>query len=318
MADNLENEVLQKIYRELNGLRSMRAAPERLCLDSNKKEDRGDKKKIAKKQPIACDSEFFEVEDYEAYDPISHHVLLNYKGEYKKHEKYQWQPVLVLLLDYYAQGKFDSVKELESSVLALKREYLRSKETYVNAHAALWDLERKPIIDFDCFFDKAEPFVGLVPREYSDAVEDTMYSGHDMIVFSLKKRDGRNIFGMTDFSSLRAGLEKRKKNASVLLKTLDDFVMEKRRLFAKHTGEIVSGEKSALEKLEFILDDVMGAQKRLSEPNEGFSAQVQEVLQYLSGLTARTAKRKQDISEEEYRSMGPRKARISSDAPSQK
>lgn len=317
MAADLENEVLQKIYRELNGLRSMRAAPERLSLDSDKKVDRGDKK-VAKKQPSAGGSEFFEVEDYEAYDPISHHILLNYKGDYQKHEKYEWQPVLVLLLDYYAQGKFDSVKELESSVLAFKTEYLRNKETYLNTHAWLWNLERKPIIDFDCFFDKAEPFVGLVPREFSNAVEDTMYSGHDMIVFSLKKRDGRNIFGMTDFFSLRAGLEKRKKNASALLKTLDNFVMEKRLLFAKHTREIVSGEKSALEKLEFILDDVMGAQKRLSEPNEGYSAQVQEVLQYLAGLKTQTTKRKQDISEEEYRNMGPRKARILSDAPSQK
>lgn len=311
-----EHEVLQKIYRELNGLRSIRSAPERFRLEQGKKVDNVPSEKKASKKPrCALGSEFYEVEDYEAYDPISHHVLLKYKGDYQKNEeKYEWQPVLVLLLDYYAQAKFDSVKELESSILKLKTAYEQDKETYLESHAVLWSLERKPIIDFDCFFDPAEPFVGFIPQEFSDAVRGSIYQGHEMIVFSLKKRDGRNIFGITDRVSLRSALEKRKKNTSLLLKTLDHFVLEKTALFEKHKQEIVSGERSALENLEFILDDVMGAQKRLSEPKEGYSADVQQVLQYLSGLTTTSRmKRPNEISEEEYKSMGPRKARVSFD-----
>ena len=332
MSNEEDQAFALKLCREVNGLRCKLSTPTRLAEDDDYNLEIAIERKDpitrkAAKQPPPDD--FYEIEEYKAYDPITHHVLLNYKGTYRTlQEKYEWQPVLVLLLDYYAQGKFDLVKELETAVCTLKAEYIKDPSEYIAKQSkAIWNLDRKPITDFDCQFSKVEPFVGFIPSEYQPV--DSIYKGHNMVVYSLRKKDGRNVFGLTDFASLEKALEKSKKVS--LLKELRGSVKQKEKIFLERTQEIIFGDKCALDNLEEILN-MMGGEIRLSEPKENFSVQADQMLQYLYSLERKKEshqpqkdkeefqeacqtllqlkKRSNIVSEEDYKRFGPKKARF--------
>lgn len=277
--------VAREVQREINGLRPK--VNKRPLVSEEAKQDHTRTPKRQKRQNV-----HYEIEQYEAYDPISHHILLNFKGEYATlEEKYEWQPVISLLLDYYAKGALDLVKELENAVLCHQKQYTSDNQGYIASKTSLWSLERKPIIDFGYSLDAQTPFIGYLPA---------YMEGQRMVIYAIRKKDGRNLFSLTDCQSLSSALQKR--HRLDLLGKLNHFIQAKE-------DEAKRAEKSSDNQDELFqsLYDIMGGHIRLSEVRQSSAVRSEALLRYVEGNMLR---RIEHVSEADYKKMGPRKARF--------
>ena len=280
--------LLREIYRELNGLRQKKIQSKQSLNMELKKVERCSKK------PKKSIETKYEIEEYAAYDPISHHILVNFKGNYPTiPEKYEWQPVISLLLLYYENCALDLVKELEDAIGFHAQEYFRNTEEYISSKDTLWFLERKPIIDFGHKFNEKEPFIGYVPENLN---------GVCMIIFSLKKKDGRNIYCLTDSTRLKEALKIRKQLK--LLDNMERFISTKEL----EINEVWS--KRTKEEIFDSLFHIMGGHIPLSELKEEKSCVNLDLLwNYVEG-TLGSFHRVENVSESEYAKKGPWKARL--------
>jgi hypothetical protein len=272
----MESEIARELQRELNGLRPKSRRFFAFETTHSKR------KKVQKSQDIQ-----YEIDAYEAYDPTSHHVLINFKGEYPTvEEKYEWQPVVSLLLDYYAKGSWDLVKELENAVISHEKLYVSDNQGYITSRTLVWSLERKPIIDFGHSFDKQTPFIGYLPA---------FMEGHCMLIYAIHKKDGRKLFGLTDCRSLECALKVR--NQTFLLERMHQFIEAKE-------NEIKATCVGHQESLFHSLYAIMGGHVRLSEVKQSSAVNTDALWRYINLKTFKS------VSEEDYRTKGPRKARF--------
>jgi hypothetical protein len=326
MSDTTDEDRLMalSVNRECNGLRRSRTVPLRLIDDKEYKREIAVEKESDPKLCLEKSATFYKIENYFAFDPVSHHVLVNFEGKFSNdREKYDWQPLIVLMLDYYANGRVDLVNELVMEAINHKVRFMENSEEYIaKTKAHLWKMERHPVIDFNVLYDNKDPFVAFIPREYQET--GSLYEGKDMVVYAIKKADQRKIYGLTEYNVLKKALEKRRqKQLLERLKTLVETT-----LFELNTlvNEVALGEKTALENLDKVMH-LLGIKFKLSEAGENFAIQERSVLIELGSKVPIEAmdvpfeeedetelKRKDHVTEEEYRMKGPKKARFIPDA----
>lgn len=187
-------------------------------------------------RPLGSTAPRSEIEDYIAYDPVTHHVLVQYKNHDTDSDELicEWYPDIALKINYL---EMQPGPELNIILLDLRQkiEHFRNEPQMLNAK--LQGLEKKSIIDFRCKFASRKPFVGYIPK-ITDAKH--VYSGKEMIVFEAMSDDSqyRDItrgYGMTDLDSLTTALQQRiqKSNedayAEHVLEALITFVDKSRR-----------------------------------------------------------------------------------------
>lgn len=335
--------VAESLNRECNGLRRSRNTPVRLIDGKDYQreiavEREGQVQKSNSSLSPSTISSLYIVESYIAFDPVSHHVLVSFEGKFKSHrEKYDWQPIIILILDYYSAGRVDLVQGLITEAKEHKARFIENPEGYQATKSHLWKMERHPVIDFGICYDSANPFVAFIPREYN--ASGSLYEGNDMVVYAIKKSDGRRIYGLTEYHLLKKALEKRRQ--SQLLEKLRRLVETTHAELHSLTMEISLGEKTAFQNLEPVLR-VLGKDFRLSEADEIYFIQEQFVLVLLGSKVPIEAmdgpiQKKEEaedgailktesgeecnhglkrggntiiISEEEYKRKGPKKARF--------
>jgi hypothetical protein len=245
-----------------------------------------------KKKPRERKEIHYEIENYEAYDALSHHVLINFKGEYQTlEEKYEWQPVISLLLSYYAKCAWNLVKELENAVISHEKLYESDSQGYIASRTVFWSLERKPIIDFGYSFDRKTPFIGYLPA---------YMEGQSMIIYAILKKDGRKLFGLTDCQSLGCALKGR--GQAFLLDRMNQFIKAKEDEI--HISETLSSDQDSLFQSLYA---IMGGHIRLSEVKQSSAVKSEALRRHTYSIHC---KRIENVSEADYRKKGPRKARF--------
>lgn len=218
--------------------------PQRFSFDAYQKGDRRSRGGSSRSTPSHDDSmsapflhppnvgrePLHEIEDYIAYDHLSHHVLVKFKGTHPTlADKYEWQPALSLIYNFSKMKgtgiKDGLINELTQRVRYwfdqnLKNGYEIMIGDEPRLYENLLNLPLNPITDYGFDYDASTPFTGYIPafNQFDDSSSEhaMVYNRSEMLVFCVRPRDNPSklIFGLTDYLSLKGMLLSRMLNAA--------------------------------------------------------------------------------------------------------
>ena len=174
------------------------------------------------KQSAASAASFYTIEDYIAYDHISHHVLVKFEGDFSSIEaKYEWQPSLSLIYNFSNMkdsGDLNKESLIHELTGRVRHHFVKNLESDGELNVECDDdelrdrlliLQLNPITDYGFEYHATTPFTGYIPAfspfHHLESEDSAAYDDSEMLVYCVHPRGkpDQHMFGVTDYLSLK-------------------------------------------------------------------------------------------------------------------